>query len=97
MLPSELARMTIAEFKANQDDSLPSLEILANSPVEIAGRTGFDIYLRYKTDTGLRMGMLMRGVVSEKGYYLVKYTAPMLHYFDRDRQTYETLTGSLRL
>jgi hypothetical protein len=97
MLPSELAQLSIAEFKASQDDSLPSLEVIANKPVKMAGIVGFDVQLLYKTDTGLRMGMLMRGVVDDKGYYLVKYNAPMLHYFDRDRAVYEALTESLRL
>jgi hypothetical protein len=97
MLPSELAQLAIAELKASQDDSLPSLEILRNAPLEIAGRTGFDIHLRYKTDAGLRMDMEMRGVVDANGFYLLKYSAPTLHYFERDWQTYVTLTESLQL
>ncbi|MGD8629966.1 MAG: hypothetical protein PVH38_12030 [Gammaproteobacteria bacterium] len=97
MLPSELAQLTIAELKASQDDGLPSLEILRNAPVELAGHTGFDIHLRYKTNDGLRRDMEMRGVVDDSGYYLLKYSAPTLHYFERDRQTYMTLTESLQL
>ena len=97
MLPSELAELTIAEFKATQEEGLPSLEILSNAPVEIAGRTGFGIHLRYKTDAGLRIDMLLRGVVDDSGYYLVKYSAPTLHYFERDRQTCEAVTESLQL
>jgi hypothetical protein len=97
MLPSELAQLTIAELKATQEDGLPSLEILRNAPVEIAGHTGFDIHLRYKTKAGLRMDTEMRGVVDEGGFYLIKYSAPTLHYFERDRQAYVTLAESLQL
>jgi hypothetical protein len=97
MLPSELAQLSIAEFQSSQDDSLPSLEVISNKPVEMGGIMGFEVQLIYKTDTGLRMGMLMRGVVDDDGYYLVKYNAPMLHYFERDRSVYETLSESLRL
>jgi hypothetical protein len=97
MLPSELAQLAIAELKASQGEGLPSLEILRNAPVELAGHTGFDIHLRYKTDAGLRMDMEMRGVVDDSGFYLLKYSAPTLHYFERDRQVYETLTESLQL
>jgi hypothetical protein len=97
MLPSELAQLTIAELKATQEDGLPSLEILRNAPVEIAGHTGFDIHLRYKTKAGLRMDTEMRGVVDESGFYLIKYSAPTLHYFERDRQAYVTLAESLQL
>lgn len=97
MLPSELAELTIAEFKATQDEGLPSLEILQNTPVELAGYTGFGIQLRYKTDAGLRIEMLLRGVVDESGFYLLKYSAPTLHYFERNLHTYDALTESLKL
>jgi len=97
MLPSELAELSIAELKATQEEGLPSLEILRNAPVELAGHTGFDIHLRYKTDAGLRMDVLLRGVVDENGFYIIKYSAPTLHYFERDRQTYKLLTESLQL
>ncbi|MDH3934775.1 MAG: hypothetical protein OEU62_06375 [Gammaproteobacteria bacterium] len=97
MLPSELAELTIAEFKASQDDGLPSMEILHNAPVNLAGHTGFDIHLRYKTDEGLRVDTLLRGIVDENGFYLIKYSAPTLHYFERDRQTYNAVAESLRL
>ncbi|MGB5260025.1 MAG: hypothetical protein WBO34_05810 [Gammaproteobacteria bacterium] len=97
MLPSELAELTIAELKASQEEGLPSLEILHNAPFEIDGHTGFGIHLQYKTDSGLRMDMLLRGVADESGLYLIKYTAPTLHYFNRDRQVYDSLTESLQL
>ena len=97
MLPSELAELTIAEFKATHNEGLPSLEILQNTPVELAGHTGFGIHLRYKTDAGLRIDLLLRGVVDESGFYLVKYSAPTLHYFERDLQTYDSVTASLKL
>lgn len=97
MLPSELAELTIAELKATQDEGLPSLEILHNTPVELASHTGFGIHLRYKTDDGLRMDILLRGLVDENGFYLIKYNAPTLHYFEHDRPAYESLTESLKL
>jgi len=43
------------------------------------------------------MDMVMRGVVDNSGFYLLKFSAPTLHYFERDRQTFETLTESLQL
>ena len=97
MLPSELAELTIAEIKAAEDEGLPSLEILSNAPVELAGRTGVGLHIRYKTTDGLRMEMLLSGVVDESGFYLVKYSAPTLHYFERDREAYEDVVASLQL
>ena len=96
MLPSELAELTIAELKAAQDEGLPSLEILDNRPVEIAGHTGYALHLRFRTDAGLRIEVLLRGFVDEHGLYQLLYRAPTLHYFGRDRAVYESLAGSLQ-
>jgi len=43
------------------------------------------------------MDMEMRGVADDSGFYLLKYSAPTLHYFARDLPAYENLTGTLRL
>ena len=96
MLPSELAELTIAELKASQEDGLPSLEILDNRPMEIAGSTGYALHLRFKTDAGLRIEVLLRGFVDEDGLYQLLYRAPMLHYFGRDREVYESITESMQ-
>jgi hypothetical protein len=96
MLPSELAELTIAELKAAQDEGLPSLEILDNRPVEIAGYTGYALHLRFRTDAGLRIEVLLQGFVDENGLYQLLYRAPTLHYFGRDREVYESVAGSLQ-
>ncbi len=97
MLPSELAELTIAELRRSQDEGLPSLEILSNEPVDIAGHLGFGLHLVYRTESGLRIEMLLRGFVDDQGLYLAVYRAPMLHYFDRDRYVFDALTASLRV
>ena len=97
MLPSELAELTIAELKASQEEGLPSLEILDNRPVVLAGHTGYALHLRFKTDAGLRIEVLLRGFVDEHGMYQLMYRAPTLHYFGRDREVYESVTASLQL
>jgi hypothetical protein len=97
MLPSELAELTIAEIKAGQEGGLPSMVVLDNVPMEIAGRGGFSLHLRFKTDAGLRIELLACGFVDERGFYLLMYRAPTLHYFDRDRQVFESVTESFRI
>jgi len=96
-LPSELAEMSIAVLKASTKGGLPSLKVISSDPVEMAGKSGFSLNLSYKTSKGLRKEMLMRGFVSEGGFYYVQYMAPKLHYFDRDRQIYESVAQSFRL
>ena len=97
MLPSELAELTIANIKAGQEGGLPSMTILGNEPMEIAGHSGFSVHLRFKTDAGLRIELLMRGFVDEQGFYLLMYRAPTLHYFARDRQVFESVSESFRI
>ena len=97
MLPSELAELAIAELRKTRDEGLPSLEVLSNAPIDLAGHTGFNIHLRYKTDDGLRMDILLRGLTDENGLYLIRYSAPTLYYFERDRPVYDSLTESLEL
>ena len=94
MLPSELAELTLAELEASQKDGLPSLKVISNSPVEIAGHTGFLLHLTFKTDDGLRIEMLMQGFADADGYYLLTYRAPTLYYFERDRGVFESVCAS---
>lgn len=97
MLPSELAELAIAELKASGEDGLPSLQVLRNEPVEIAGHMGFAIHARFKTDDGLRIELLLRGFVDERGLYLLTYRAPTLHYFARDLGAFESVVASFRI
>jgi hypothetical protein len=96
MLPSELAELTIADLKASQKDSLPSLKVISNAPVEIGGHAGFLLHLGYKTDEGLRIELLMEGFADAAGYYLITYRAPALYYFERDRGAFESICASFR-
>lgn len=96
MLPSELADLMIAEIRAASEQKLPSLEVLSNTPVEIGGQTGFALHLRFKTDQGLRVELLIHGFVDERGFYLLSYRAPTLHYFERDRPVFESIASSFR-
>jgi hypothetical protein len=94
MLPSELAELTLAELEASQKDGLPSLKVISNSPVGIAGHDGFRLHLSFKTDEGLRIQMLMQGFADSDGYYLLTYRAPTLYYFERDRGVFESVSAS---
>ena len=97
MLPSELADKFIAELKSSQEFELPSLTILSNEPISIAGNTGYSLHLTYKTDKGLRIEMLSAGFVNNKYFYTLSYSAPTLHFFNKDRSTFETVVSSFQL
>jgi hypothetical protein len=96
MLPSELADLMIGEIRAGAEQKLPSLEVLSNAPVEIGGQAGFALHLRFKTDQGLGMELLICGFIDKRGLYLLTYRAPTLHYFERDRAVFESIATSFR-
>ena len=97
MLPSELADRYIAEMRATDEYGLPSLEVLANRPVLIDGRIGFALHVRFLSDDGLRYERLTQGFADDNGLYLLDYQAPSLHFFERDRATFDKLVGSFRV
>ena len=97
MLPSELADRYIAEMRATDEHGLPSLEILTNRPVLIDGRIGFALHVRFLSDDGLRYERLIQGFAEANGLYLLDYQAPTLHFFERDRPTFDKLVGSFRV
>lgn len=96
MLPSELAQLAIAEIKAGPGDGMPSLTVLSDIPFEIAGNTGFAIHLGFRTKQGLRIQVLSRGFSDAHGFYQLLYRAPALHYFEKDRGTFESVVRSMR-
>jgi hypothetical protein len=97
ILPSELAEKFIAKLKNTQDFDMPSLTILSNEPISIAGHTGYSLHLSYKTDKGVRIEILSIGFVDESGYYSLSYRAPTLHYFTKDRDKFDTVVSSFKL
>ena len=96
MLPSELADKFISELKSSQGFDLPSLTILSNEPIPIAGHTGFKLHLMYSTDKGLRIEMLSVGFVDEDGFYSISYSAPAIHYFANDRDQFTSVVSSFQ-
>jgi len=97
MLPSELADRFISEIKKSKDFDLPSLTIISNEPILIAGHNGYKLHLMYRTDKGLRIEILSAGFVDKDGFYSLSYRAPSLHYFAQDRDKFESVVSSFQL
>ena len=96
MLPSELADRYVAELRAADEHGLPSLEIISDRPVTIDGRLGFELHVRFLNDDGLRYERLVNGFANEQGFFVVSYQAPSLHFFERDRVTYQEVLRSFK-
>lgn len=89
ILPSELAELYIADFKAQDQNGLPSLKILNNEPASIAGNQGFQLHLQYTNAKGLEYEALVKGFTNKDGFYVLRYVAPSLHFFKRDKESYQ--------
>lgn len=95
-LPSELAELFVADMRKNDPDQIPSLEILANEPVSIAGHDGYRIHVAYQTADGVRYQLIGYGFATDKAFYSAAYNAPYLHYFERDKARIAEVVGTLK-
>lgn len=94
-LPSELAERAVAEAKKRAGFS--EIEVLANEPATLAGSAGFRLHLRHTRPSGLRIDHLIWGAVAGGQYLRASFTAPTLHYFERDRAAVERSVATFRL
>jgi hypothetical protein len=90
MMPQELAEKIVAEITTA--GSLQNMQVLSDEPTTLAGRPAFRLHLAYRTavDAGsVRYESIVVGANSPQGIFLVRYRAPVLHYFSRDVETCE--------
>jgi hypothetical protein len=94
MLPAELAELQIAEMKAL--GNLSNLEVLENAPAKLGGLPAFRALTQFKNGDGLPIKIEIIGAVNAKGYYLLQYQAPDIHYFERDRAEFVRVAQSFQ-
>jgi len=97
MLPSELADLYIANLKAEDENGLPSLEILSSVPINIQGVNGFELELQFVNNRGLRYQVKVSGFANEKGFFTIHYRAPVLHFYERDKNVYKHVINSFKV
>lgn len=95
MLPQEIAEVLIDHHQSDPDHPFDQVE--DNSPATVAGKTGYRLQLVYRTKSGLRYRYLSYGFLSGDRLYQLNYSAPIRYYFDKDRETFETVVKSFRL
>ena len=94
LLPDELADYYLAEFKKNRDSLL--VEKLELKPTELSGHQAFRLVMQTVTGTGLKVNTVTYGFSRDNGFYELSYTAPELHYFERDLPVFESLVESFK-
>jgi len=95
MEPAEVAEVLSGEFSSKE--SLTGVKLLESSPARIAGAPGMKLVFAFKDSDGLRMKAVFYGVLGEKWFWYLAYSAPARHYFDADLPTFEKVVASVRL
>lgn len=94
MLTIDLAELTIAELKVSEHQS--ALTVLENTPANIAGKAAFRLLYTQKDADGLLRRTLLYGALHKGNFYVLLYSAPQLHYFDKYLSDFQQLFSSFR-
>lgn len=94
LTPLELAEALLDDLRADRAIFQPN--VLENAPAQVGGRPGFKFVVSFQTEDKLRLTMAVHGCIEKNRLYLLKYTAPTRHYFERDRATFERIAASLK-
>ena len=93
---SDLAELEIAEIKAKHANAA-SIKVLGNTLTSISGQKAYMLNMSYLNEKGLHFRQITYGLIDKQYYYRLSYQAPILHYFERDRPTFERTVASFAL
>jgi hypothetical protein len=98
-LSASLTSLELAEAVADDlraDRNLHGLEIKETTAAQIDGRPGFRIVLSFHTEDKLRVSQTIYGCLEKQKLYLLNFSAPTRHYFERDLPVFEETVRSFR-
>lgn len=93
---SDLAELELAEIKAKSSNAA-SIKVLENTLENVSDQKAFRLHIQYLNEKGLRFEQVTYGLVSAKNYYRISYQAPSIHYFERDKQTFNQTVASFKI
>lgn len=88
----ELAEAVAGDLQA--DRALLAFELKENVPAKLGGRDAFKITFTFRTEEKLRLSETIYGCVVDGRLWLLRYRAPVRHYFDRDVAVFEDTVKS---
>jgi hypothetical protein len=95
MLALEAADAYVANLQAS--GACPDLGIVDLQPADVGGASGFRLEYTFLADGSIRMGNVVYGVVRADGLHLLRYRAPIRHYFAANLADFEQLAASYQL
>lgn len=90
----EVAEAVAGDIQA--DHSLLAFELKENVPASIGGKEGFKITFTFRTGEKLRLSETLYGCVADGQLWLLRYRAPVRHYFARDVAVFEDTVKSFK-
>lgn len=93
MLPHEAAAVIIDTLKS--DTRIRNFHLLKNSPVLLGGKSGFRLIYTYIDDQGVQIKCDYYGVILQRTFFNIRYTAAQRHYFDKDAGRFQQTLASL--
>tara|TARA_R110002072_G_scaffold45105_10_gene125719 strand:+ start:3076 stop:3684 length:609 start_codon:yes stop_codon:yes gene_type:complete len=89
----EISELFVASY---QQLGLAGVQVSGLRSEAFAGRNGFYFELDFTDKEGLERRSVVRGTVQGDVMHVITFSAPKLHYFDRDRQRVERIIESAR-
>ena len=93
--PQEVAEVELDEVRSDQRTR--SVELVENTPFQVAGLPGFKLAYTFKAMNGLTLKRVHYGVLVRDWVYRIQYQAPARYYFEKDLATFERIRESFKL
>lgn len=94
MLLSDVADQLLALRR--RELGLDTIETLSLEPATVAGMEAFRAEYTYRTIDGISFKGVSYGAMRPSGVYAIRFEAPMIHFFERDRPAFESMVRSMR-
>jgi hypothetical protein len=95
LAPFEAAEAVLDDLRANRE--LLGFDVKENTPTTVAGQPGFKIVFSYRTKDRLHLTEARYGTIADQKLWIVRYSAPARHYFERDLPVFEEAVRSFQL
>jgi hypothetical protein len=94
MLPQEVAEVVLDDTISAS--SFSDVKMEENMPMMLSGVPGFKLVFTFKNGSGLNMKSIICGCLKDESLLVVRYSAPVRHYFDSDLGTFEKVLRSFK-
>jgi hypothetical protein len=92
MLVQELADLVLDDYRTNPD--FIGLTLLENEPAVVANTEGFKLTFTHRNLDGLKIKTMVYGFMTKTKLYRLRYSAPEVHYFEKEISSFESMISS---